>query len=374
MKTSIKFLIKGFFTISLLVCMKSNAQTQPVLGVLNIEANGGMLDEQSAGNLVRLEIEKTGLYAVVDKHDLATYFERDTTYTQATCLGMNCLIAVGKGVNADKMIGGAIEKFGDKIIISLRLINVSAGGIEKVQIDEYLYLPESIQEMVQVSVQKLFGLPYNTDVASKLSLITEYESEINNPGQTRLVLNGPRTGISFIAGEAANRLMAPKSEGGFDGYPFMFVFGYQQEIQYLNSGAFQALFEIIPAISGMDQGLFIPSLSLLNGFRNNYNGWEFGFGPHFTLNRIAEGFHYQGKWILKRDYNKEKHGDVEFVKNTDIRGFPGLHSAFVFALGKSFKSGRVNIPLNLYVIPGKKSQRLGLIMGFNSKKTDKPEK
>ena len=60
-------------------------------------------------------------------------------------------------------------------------------------------------------------------------------------------------------------MQAKKNVGGFDAYPAMFQFGYQFEKQYLNEGNFQALFEFIPMISGLEQNTFIPSFTLMNG-------------------------------------------------------------------------------------------------------------
>ena len=68
-------------------------------------------------------------------------------------------------------------------------------------------------------------------------------------------------------------LQARESGGGFNANPLMFQFGYQFEVQYLNQGSFQALFEFIPMITGLDQGKFLPSISVLNGMRSNISGW-----------------------------------------------------------------------------------------------------
>lgn len=47
--------------------------------------------------------------------------------------------------------------------------------------------------------------------------------------------------------------------------------------------------------------------------------------------------------------------------------FSIIHTGFVFAAGKSFKSGRMNYPVNVFVIPSKSGMRLGLTFGFNAK-------
>jgi hypothetical protein len=55
------------------------------------------------------------------------------------------------------------------------------------------------------------------------------------------------------------------------------------------------------------------------------------------------------------------------VKRFDRRGEPGLGTGFVFAAGKSFKSGRMNIPVNAFYVPGRYGQRWGISVGFNGR-------
>lgn len=47
-----------------------------------------------------------------------------------------------------------------------------------------------------------------------------------------------------------------------------------------------------------------------------------------------------------------------------------MTSGFIFGVGKSFKSGKLNIPVNLYLIPNKSGLRFGLSVGFNAKKSN----
>src|SRR5205807_1836717 len=103
----------------------------------------------------------------------------------------------------------------------------------------------------------------------------DFDNSNNNPQVDRLKLDGPRMGFVGYSGTLAQRISDPKSSGGFGAFPVMFQFGYQFEKQYLNEGRAQALFELIPMVTGLDQGYFIPSLAVLHGIRSNVNGWEF---------------------------------------------------------------------------------------------------
>jgi hypothetical protein len=270
------------------------------------------------------------------------------------------------------MLTGSTERFGDIIIMTMRLINVNKGIIEKTQVMEYRYLPKEIRTMVNLSIAKLFDLEVNADLEKKLTQEFDYENALNNPDVGQLNLSGPRMGLTLTTGETGNILTAPKSEGGFDNYPFYTAFGYQFEIQYLNEGNFQALFEFIPLISGLDQGQIIPSLSVLHGVRNNRNGLEFAFGPIINTARMAEGYYdSDNNWILAADWNIDQMGEPPLKEERlDSRGdLLRLKTGFVFAAGFTFKSGKLNLPVNAFIIPNRKGTRIGLSFGFNAKKT-----
>ena len=58
--------------------------------------------------------------------------------------------------------------------------------------------------------------------------------------------------------------------------PIVSQIGYQFEGAYLSAGNFQALIEGL-IFSGIEQNMFNPSFTFINGFRSSKNGWEFGF-------------------------------------------------------------------------------------------------
>ena len=122
----------------------------------------------------------------------------------------------------------------------------------------------------------------------------------------------------------------------------MWQFGYQFEKQYLNTGDIQVLFEFIPMINGLDQGLFQPSFTVLHGIRSNKTGLEFAFGPTMRISRLESK-----------------------TRMLDSRGIPLWNSDFVLAVGRSFRSGKMNIPVNVFFVPNRNGHRFGLSFGFN---------
>lgn len=241
---------------------KAQNEAKPLAAVLSIESKGVINNTESVSYMVRLELEKLNVYNIMDKYDMAELVKKNEIDI-ASCYGKSCVVAAGKNLGADKMITGSIERFGEKIVISLKVIDVKTETVEKHDATEYQNLQPELQHMITISVQKLLGIPTNIDM---VNVLVNYEAPISSP-QTQVKLSGPRMVASMAFGDAGKVLTAPKSQGGFEMYPANFQIGWQFEKQYISAGNFQALVEFIPMIGGLESGKFIPSFTFLNGFR-----------------------------------------------------------------------------------------------------------
>lgn len=380
----------------------SSAQSKKLSAtILSMDARGVSFDDKQMGSLLRLELEKLDTFQVVDRYDISYFIEKkakqtfdslykpfyagnarkaDSCYKKVlhetqqnfdNCFSKSCLVEMGKIFNSDKMLTGTAERFGEIVVLTLRLIDVKSASIEKTQVNEYLHLPNEAPLMIRMSLLQLFNKPFDVELLKTISKKNNYENAVNNHNKVSVNLNGPRSGFSVFTGETAKIIEAPKEQGGFGAYPVMFQFGYQFEKQYLNEGNCQALFEFLPTITGFNQNVFIPSLTIMNGFRENRFGWEIGFGPSFSMVTKANGYYdANGEWQLEKKWNAELQGvnPHQITSRLDSRGNPELSSFFIVALGKTFRSGRLNIPVNAYYIPSKDGDRFGLSVGFNAKR------
>lgn len=372
MKTQIVFLT---MFLSIILLLKNNIYGQtgnydnnkPVIGVLNIDVKGVGMQPDQMGNLLRLELEKIDTFDVIDRYD-AVYLIEKNNINIANCYGKICLVEKGKILNANKMLGGSVESFNEIIVVTLKLVDVKTGIAEKTQVKEFLYLPNEIQSMIRITLREMLGYKNDIELETKLTKKFDYENLTNNPAKGVINLNGPRLGFVIYTGKNAEYIREDKGKGGFGAFPMMFQFGYQFEKQYLNEGNFQALFEFIPMVTGLDQGFFIPSVTILHGLRNNKNGFEFAFGPTFGVNTVTQGYvdEITGEWITKHDdnFNIER----STYERLDSRGNPKLITGFIFAAGKTFKSGKLNIPVNMWVRPDKNGMFAGVSFGFNARK------
>ena len=349
--------------------------TTPYLAVSDIESSGLVLESRAIGNLVRLELEKTGQFQVANYHDMDELAKKSDLKV-ADCYSRDCLQKLGKALKVDKLVSGSAARFGEKIIVTLRMYDIATGDVTKSSVMEYINLQNELQKMVTISVNDLVDIENDKDM---VDLLIYYDQIVDNP-RTRLKLNGPRFGATYITGDRAKILQQPRSKGGYDILPYMSQIGYQFEWQYISAGDFQALFEFIPSVAGLGQNIFIPSTTFLSGFRLNSSGWEFAFGPSLMISRQADGFFdtkgvigSAGDWqreedwkayIRENDLEGTEHG-YDVITRTDSRGIAHLTSSWIWAVGKTFKSGYLNIPVNVYVSPRKEGWIIGSSVGFN---------
>jgi hypothetical protein len=102
-------------------------------------------------------------------------------------------------------------------------------------------------------------------------------------------------------------------------------FGWQFERRlYTSTDGVAALMEWVPLISGLEQGVALPSLNWLVGIRTA-GGAEFGIGPNITP----------------------------------------VGTALVVAAGITVRSGALNVPLNFAVASSKSGLRVSIMTGFN---------
>ncbi len=353
----------------LLSGIKMNAQNNKTIAILDIDAINTLYKGTEITRLLRLEAKKLKKEMILDVYDMKEIFANNN-FNDTTCYSKNCGIKAGKLLNADKVITGSIEKFGNKMIISLNLIEVKTENIINQDVSEFINKEEEIQRMLRVSIQKLMtGAPEEQLMAE----LTYIELPIKNPNNI-INLNGPRMGIGIITGDYNHRLMADKDIGGFEmlgvgNTVLTSSMGYQYEERYIATKNFQALVEFIGLFSGMETGKINPSITILNGFRFSKSNWEFGFGPSFKLKRVATGYYDdQNIWHREEDWDIETNGENPYeIENNvlDSRGYYSGDMGMVFAFGRTFQSGRLNIPINVYLAPRKSGTTIGLSLGFN---------
>ncbi|MFY0601898.1 MAG: hypothetical protein JXR03_19645 [Cyclobacteriaceae bacterium] len=354
----LKIILKVVFIFGFLAFL--NAQEKPTIALISLDTRNLEIDNITMANIVRLELEKINRYEVLDKYDVANTLEVNQI-DPMNCFGKNALVNAGNLLKADKMLTGSAELFGDKIVIILRLIDVRSKRVEKASVIEYLDAQAEIQTMAMISLNDLLEIendPHLVDLLINYSLpITTMKTTVN--------LNGPRMGATYISGKNGRRLTSSKLDGGYNMFRISSMFGYQFEKQYLSSGDFQALVEVIPSINGLESGQVIPSITFLNGFRFNKSGFEFGLGPVIRVVKTSEGYYQGDNWIPLDDII-EPPINVKVEERIDSRGIMRPSIGLIVGFGKTFQSGYLNIPINIFFSPKKDGSIVGVTLGFNT--------
>jgi|TARA_B100001564_G_scaffold153621_1_gene129007 hypothetical protein len=136
-------------------------------------------------------------------------------------------------------------------------------------------------------------------------------------------LAGPRVGVTFLT----PGFMSEELETSM-----ITQYGWQWESRFADNGNIAGLVEWVVVVGGMERQMFLPSISSLVGVRTG-EGMEYAVGPNLSATGIN----------------------------------------MVFTIGKNFKSGDLNFPVNLAFVPNgnvwgedeESGARISLMVGFN---------
>jgi hypothetical protein len=165
--------------------------------------------------------------------------------------------------------------------------------------------------------------PHTLSLAVVLTLLAALPatSQTIPPPARSVSLAGPRVGLTVLS----DGVVASLRERNISVRPVVTQFGWQVEKQFFTSDSgLTAVTEWVGLLGGLEQSLAIPSLSWMVGLRTS-TGAEFGIGPNITP----------------------------------------AGTALAIAGGVTFRSGVVNIPVNVAVVPSAAGVRVSVLSGFN---------
>jgi hypothetical protein len=398
---------KRILFLYLIVCLgtlsfaQTNNSTKTTIAVSQPSVEGLYATPKIAAKLINLELLKLNQFMVYDEFDMAETVNSNEKFSVG-CYGLNCLVELGETLKVDQVMCGSFDKLGAKIVISLKLVDIKSKSIIKTAFREFTNNEAEMQRMVEITLRGMFGLEVHKEIEDRLV----YKNEVitsNNVG--KLNNSGPRIGFVGLAGSLNEFATRPTEQGGMDMVPFMSMMGYQFEVQYVGTERFSALFETMFNVFGLEQGKFLPSVAFLNGFRFGNHGWEFAFGPSFGFKKETMGFfdvnntfgNGQNAYWQDNEYNNYDYvkymaanpytmpssynqNDPYYVyqssysltpsgysskMNLDSRGELKISTRFVFAVGRTFHTGALNIPVNVFYSSVKGGGMVGASVGFN---------
>lgn len=357
------------------------------VAVSNPNVEGLYATPTICAKILQLELSKLNQYSVFDAFDMEEVYQRDSSYRN-NCLSKSCLVAFGKELDADYMLTGSYDLLANKIVITLKMIDVKNNSMYKSGLREFTNQEKELQRMTEIVLKEMLGIPVNSELVDQL----KFDNDIITKSNVGKVSNsGPRVGVGFMTGDFYEFATRSKAQGGMDIVPAISMIGYQLEAQYVGTDNFSALAEFILNVNGLEQGKFLPTLSILNGFRFGKAGWEFAFGPGFTLTRTSNGFFdTQGAYGAKDQYYSVSGWDSDwnnYISSNNLASDDYMNLGytieetlderadvkgafmFVMAFGRTFKAGALNIPVNIFYSSRGKGGIAGVNVGFNVTKS-----
>lgn len=365
---NMKTIFRNIFLLVIMMTVKNlNAQT---IAVGPIKSYGLLSSSYSITKLVQLELVKLNKYAVLDEYDRDELADAEK---YDSCFGKTCLVEYGKDLKTDFVISGNVDGLGNKIVVNFKIIDVKAGLISLNKSMEFDNQEAELQRMIGIVLGEMHGIATDPETLKRLVFNNEVIVS-NNIG--RINNSGPRMGLAYTIGTVNEFVTRPESEGGLEIAPVLSNIGYQFEGQYVGTENFSALVEGLFMFSGLEQGKFIPSFSLLNGYRFGQSGWEFAFGPTFSLSKTSNGFFdtegiygTTDKYWSMSDMNAAGNDITEtnysYTKQMDARGDLVLSTRWIMAFGRTFRTGALNVPVNIFYSSQKGGGMVGCSVGFN---------
>jgi len=138
----------------------------------------------------------------------------------------------------------------------------------------------------------------------------------------KVARSGPRFGVTWLSGATVDTIQARYD---VDVLPIITQFGWQFEKQWTSfDDGPVALNELVLLVGGLDQGVVFPSLTWLVGIRTP-GSFEIGVGPNATAAGVA----------------------------------------LAISTGYTFKTGSLNVPINMAIVPSRYGLRASVMTGFN---------
>lgn len=105
----------------------------------------------------RTELLKTDIYDIMERNNMDEIFKEQAFQLSGVCSDLECLVEAGQILGVHKMIGGAINKLGLKYIITLKIIDVETGRIDKIYTETFIGAEEELDQAILLIISRIKG-------------------------------------------------------------------------------------------------------------------------------------------------------------------------------------------------------------------------
>ena len=172
-------------------------ETKTPVGLLDLDARGTVSGDEAAmlSDRLRIELFRTGAFDVMERNKMQEILE-EQQFQLTGCTDQTCAVQIGRLIGVQKMVAGSVGKIGDLYTVSLWMVDVESGRMEKTAVKDYEGRVEELMKTVmQCLAQELAGTtggeagPHKAGTGD-LYIVTE------PPGATVTVDGAPQTGAT----------------------------------------------------------------------------------------------------------------------------------------------------------------------------------
>jgi hypothetical protein len=186
------------------MCGAAFGQTaaKKTIAVIDFETRGAVSRDE-AGTLtdrLRSYLVNTGEFNVVERGQMESLLQ-EQGFQQTGCTSTECAVEVGKLLNVQEIVAGAVGKIGAKYTLDVRCLSVETGKIQSSIVQEYSGNSEGLLDVIELIAHQLAG---NVDGLSVSTTPVPTAVFVNN----KPIGTSPLKSLRRIAGEHTIRFVA----------------------------------------------------------------------------------------------------------------------------------------------------------------------
>lgn len=125
---------------------------RPIMAVLNFETSGvSEAEMRLLVDYLSAQIVKSGRFRVIDRSQRQAFLS-EIEFSQSDCSGDVCLLQIGRLLSANQIVAGSLGSFGQKFVLSIKLIDVQTGETIAASSDVYSSLDELLADSPRLAV------------------------------------------------------------------------------------------------------------------------------------------------------------------------------------------------------------------------------
>lgn len=184
-----------------LIAVTAGAQEKkPIITVLDLQTNNiSQSDMKSIVTFLSAELFETGAYTVIDSGQRDALLS-ELEFSMSGCTDETCQLEVGKMLAAELIVVGDIGKIGERIVITLKVLNTETSETLNTAKAVYTNITELIDDLgnIAIRISGKQNLAETKDTAEEIGL-----DKITEEGKSRQKSGKKTTGAVLMGGGVA---------------------------------------------------------------------------------------------------------------------------------------------------------------------------